>query len=159
MASPVRGSNIGPLINWIWLVTADGESLGELGKDLEQRWRDPQEQARLLRRAAFLRTSGTDVLTLADPDDAVVRPDEALLPAPGQSLEELLVQSRVHRAGSHGHGAILEDSQTWQRILDVIGPQEPLTAAKRSQRNTRDPIDQELQALKARLKAQGRIRK
>ena len=151
LAAPLRGSSVGGLVNWAWLVTGEPDGLGAAGQDLDARWRDAEEQTRLARRAAFLRSTGARVLTLADPDDSVVRPEEALLPAPGETVTDLQVATRISRPGSLGHGAILDDPGVWRRVLSVVGPQttEPGAAA--------DPIEDELKALKARLRREGRI--
>jgi hypothetical protein len=153
LAAPVRGCNVGPLIHWAWLATAEPDPLGAAGRDLEARWRDPEEQARLTRRAAFLRATGAAVLTLADPDDAVVRPDEALLPAPAESEADLLVSARIGRLGTLGHGALLDEPTVWQRVLRLVGPQEAGSAPAGP-----DPIESELEALKKRLRAEGRLK-
>jgi hypothetical protein len=151
-AAPVRGCSVGAFVNWAWLVTAEPDALGEAGRDLDLRWRDADEQQRLTRRAAFLRAAGAHVLTLADPDDAVVRPEEALLPAPGESASQLLVPTQRVRPGSMGHGAILDEPATWRRVLATVGPQSDTRGP------VVDPIEAELQALKARLRSQGRIK-
>jgi hypothetical protein len=153
LAAPVRGCNVGPLIHWAWLATAEPDPLGAAGRDLDARWRDPEEQARLTRRAAFLRATGAAVLTLADPDDAVVRPDEALLPAPDQSQNDLLIAARIGRLGTLGHGALLDEPTVWQRVLRLVGPQEAGSGPVGP-----DPIESELEALKKRLRAEGRIK-
>ena len=152
LAAPLRGCSVGALLNWAWLVTGESEGLGEAGRDLDSRWKDADEQARLERRAAFLRSAGTRVVTLADPDDSVVRPEEALLPAPGESPAELQVSTGVRRPGSMGHGAILDEPAVWRRILGVVGPQSQARAS------AADPIEQELNALKDRLRREGRLR-
>jgi pimeloyl-ACP methyl ester carboxylesterase len=155
IASPVRGCNAGPFIQWAWIATADMDPLGVVGAELDRRWSDPLERERVERRAAFLRSEGAAVLTLADPDDAVVRPDEALLPAPGQAPGELLVRTDRVRPGSYGHGAILDEPATWRRVLEVIGPQQPLPGGQPG--SAEDPIELELQAIKERLRAEGRL--
>ena len=155
LAAPVRGCNAGSLMNWAWLATGEPDPLGQAGRDLDARWRDPAEQQRLERRAAFLRATGAHVLTLADPDDAVVRPDEALLPAPGETQADLLVSVQTVRPGTYGHGALLDEPTLWQRLAGVIGAQE---AATTHSEPVPDPIDAELEALKARLRAHGRIK-
>src|SRR5207237_7640733 len=94
-AAPLHGCSVGALVNWAWLVTGEDEGLGAAGQDLDARWKDAEEQARLSRRAAFLRSTGARVLTLADPDDSVVRPEEALLPAPGETVTELPRATRL----------------------------------------------------------------
>jgi hypothetical protein len=152
-AAPLRGCSVGALMNFAWLITADFDGLGAAGRDLDARWTDAEEQTRLERRAAFLRTNGVRVLTLVDPDDSVVRPEESLLPAPGESLDELQLRARFSRPGSLGHGAILDDPVVWQRVFGLLGPQTPSGS-----RPAADPIDAELQALKARLRKEGRIR-
>jgi hypothetical protein len=152
LAAPLRGCSVGALINFAWLVTPDSDGLGAAGRDLDARWTDAEEQTRLERRAAFLRSQGTRVLTLVDPDDSVVRPEESLLPAPGESLNELQLKARFSRPGSLGHGAMLDDPLVWQRVLAAIGPQ------THSGARGADPIDAELSALKARLRKEGRIR-
>jgi hypothetical protein len=152
-AAPVRGCSIGALINWAWLVTPDAEALGEAGRDLDARWKDADEQTRLERRATFLRSGGTRVMTLVDPDDSVVRPEEGLIVSPGESLSDLQLNSHVRRPGSLGHGAILDEPVVWRRVLAAIGPQRRAVGDK-----VPDPIDDELQKLKARLRREGRIK-
>lgn len=157
IASPVRGLNLGTLVNLAWLVTNDPEGLGEAGDDLRRRWEDPREQERVERRAAFLRAQGVAVITLADPDDAIIRPDEALLLAPGESQEALLVPTTRVRSGSHGHGVLLDEPQAWERITAVLGPQIP-RASTAAGFAADDPVEQELRAIKERLRREGRLR-
>jgi hypothetical protein len=152
LAAPLHGSSVGALVNWAWLVTGEPEGLGLAGSDLDARWKDPQEQTRLARRAKFLRDQGARVLTLADPDDSVVRPEEALLPAAGESVSDLQIRARINRPGSLGHGAILDEPAVWRRVLGAVGPQSG------DGRRTPDPIDDELKALKEKLRREGRIR-
>jgi hypothetical protein len=154
MAAPVRGSSVGGLVNWAWVVTGEANSLGAAGRDLDARWRDPEEQVRVERRAAFLRSAGARVLTLVDPDDSIVRPEEGLLPANGESAASLQIRTLVRRPGSLGHGAILDEPVVWQRILDAIGPQ---LDGGTSSPEPRDPLDDELKALKERMRREGRI--
>jgi hypothetical protein len=159
MAAPVRGCSVGALVNWAWLITAEPDGLGAAGRDLGERWKDQEEQSRLLRRAACLRAAGARVLTLVDPDDSVVRPEEGLLPAPGEALPDLQVHTSITRPGSLGHGAILDEPAIWRRVLDVIGPQATVPGSGfRAPRSAVDPIDEELRALKARLRKEGRIK-
>jgi hypothetical protein len=153
LASPLRGCSVGALVNWAWLVTGDTDGLGAAGRDLDARWTDPEEQTRLERRATFLRTNGVRVLTLVDPNDSVVRPEESLLPAPGESLDDLQLRARSSRPGSLGHGAMLDDPLVWQRVFATLGPQ-----TSGGSRTEADPIDEELKALKARLRKEGRIK-
>ena len=153
LAAPLRGSSVGALVNWAWLVTGEPEGLGAAGEDLDARWKDPEEQTRLERRAAFLRSTGVRVLTLTDPDDSVVRPEEALLPAPGEALPDLQIRTSLRRPGSLGHGALLDEPAAWRRVLAAIGPQTESGGPP-----PRDPIEDELNALKARLRKQGRIK-
>lgn len=152
LSAPLHGSSVGALVNWAWLVTGEPDGLGAAGEDLQARWNDAEEQTRLARRAAFLRAEGARVLTLADPDDSVVRPEEALLPAPGETVADLQVSTRITRPGSLGHGAILDEPAVWRRVLATIGPQ-------RSTKTTApDPLEDELQALKARMRREGRLK-
>jgi hypothetical protein len=151
LSAPLHGSSVGTLVNWAWLVTGEPEGLGVAGDDLQARWRDSEEQTRLARRAAFLRSGGTRVLTLADPDDSVVRPEEALLPAPGETLTDLQMRTSITRPGSLGHGAILDEPSVWRRVLGAIGTQASTVPPPP------DPIEDELQALKARMRREGRI--
>ena len=154
-AAPLRGSSAGAIVSWAWLVTAEPDGLGEAGRDLDLRWQDRQEQERLTRRAAFLRAAGARVLTLTDPGDSVVRPEEALLPAPGESDEQLLVPTERIRPGSMGHGALLDEPATWRRVFSVLGPQEGAAQVPPGQAAG---IEEELQAIKARLRAEGRLK-
>jgi hypothetical protein len=153
LSAPLHGSSVGALVNWAWLVTGEADGLGAAGEDLDARWKDAEEQTRLARRAAFLRAAGARVLTLADPDDSVVRPEEALLPAPGETVTDLQVNASITRPGSLGHGAILDEPSVWRRVLAAIGPQSSGPGTRAT-----DPIEDELQALKARLRREGRIR-
>jgi hypothetical protein len=152
LAAPLRGCSVGALLNWAWLVMGDSEGLGEAGRDLDARWNDVQEQARLERRAAFLRSNGARVVTLADPEDSVVRPEEALLLAPAESAADLQIQTTIRRPGSLGHGAILDEPAVWRRLLDIVGPQSQAGVG------AADPIETELNALKDRLRREGRIK-
>jgi hypothetical protein len=157
LAAPVRGCSIGALLNWAWVVMGDADGLGDAGRDLDERWTNVDEQTRLERRAAFLRTSGARVLTLTDPDDSVVRPEEALLPAPGEFPADLQVTTHIRRPGSLGHGAILDEPSTWRRILAVVGPQSG-AASPDPRGNTNPEVEEDLEELKARLRREGRIR-
>ena len=150
LAAPVRGCSVGALINWAWLITAEPDPLGAAGRDLDARWRDPEEQQRLERRAAFLRDHGVQVLTLVDPDDSVVRPEEGTLPGPGETALGLQVPTQITRPGSLGHGVILDEPAVWRRVLAAVGQQ------SRAGTDT-DPLEDELRALKERLRGQGRI--
>jgi hypothetical protein len=151
LSSPLHGSSVGALVNWAWLVTGEPDGLGAAGDDLQARWKDPEEQTRLARRAAFLRSAGARVVTLADPDDSVVRPEEALLPAPGERVVDLQVSTRITKPGSLGHGAILDEPTVWRRVLAAVGPQG-------SAAHVVNPIEDELEALKARLRREGRLK-
>ncbi|MBV9582478.1 MAG: hypothetical protein JO057_28170 [Chloroflexi bacterium] len=151
LSAPVHGSSVGTLVNWAWLVTGEPEGLGAAGDDLQARWKDAEEQARVARRANFLRAMGARVLTLADPDDSVVRPEEALLPAPGEKASDLQIHTNITRPGSLGHGAILDEPAVWRRVLAAIGSQ------SNAGRRPPDPIEDELQALKARMRREGRL--
>lgn len=153
LAAPLHGVSVGGLVKWAWLVTGEPDGLGLAGDDLDARWRDAAEQTRLARRAAFLRSVGARVLTLADRDDSVVRPEEALLPAPGETVRDLQVTTSITRPGSLGHGAILEEPSVWQRVLGAVGPQNSTQT-----RPAADPIEEELKALKEKLRRQGRIK-
>jgi hypothetical protein len=154
LASPVLGTSAGAFVEWAWLATNDPDPLGAVGPALARRWQDPAERERVQRRAAFLRAMGTCVLTLADPADAVVRPEEALLPAPGQAASELLVSTQHVRPGTLGHGAILDEPAVFERVLAVAGPQERGASPAGTDD---DPIETELRAIKARLRAEGRL--
>jgi hypothetical protein len=158
LAAPIHGCSVGALLNWVWLVMGDSEGLGEAGRDLDSRWKDVEEQTRLARRAAFLRAAGARVVTLADPDDSVVQPEEALLPAPGESPTDLQISTSIRRPGSLGHGALLDEPAVWRRVLAAIGPQQVPSSAFRGTRSQSDPIEQELKALKDRLRREGRIK-
>jgi hypothetical protein len=151
LSAPLHGSSVGALVNWAWLVTGEPEGLGLAGDDLQARWKDVQEQTRLARRATFLRAEGARVLTLADPDDSIVRPEEALLPAVGETLNDLQIRTSITRPGSLGHGAILDEPAVWRRVLAAVGMQASVGPPPP------DPIEDELRALKDRMRREGRI--
>jgi hypothetical protein len=154
-ASPLRGTSAGAFLEWAPLVT--DHDLGAAGRDLDRRWSDQAERERVERRAAFLRASGVRLLTLADPDDAVVRPEEALLPDGRQQREALLVRTTQVRPGSHGHGAIMDERETARRVLATVGRQEA-GAITPPRGPHADDLDAELDAIKARLRRSGRLR-
>ena len=87
------------------------------GDDLDARWRTPTSRHGSIGAPRFCARAGARVLTLADPDDSVVRPEEALLPAPGETLDDLQVETSVTRPGSLGHGAMLDEPAVWHRVL------------------------------------------
>ena len=153
-ASPLRGTSAGAFLEWAPLVTA--HELGEAGRDLDRRWSDLAERERVERRAAFLRVNGVRLLTLADPDDAVVRPDEALLAEGQQRREELLIRTSHVRPGSHGHGAIMDEPETWRRVLAAIGHQESGSVTV-PPGGIVDDLDAELNAIRERLRRSGRL--
>jgi hypothetical protein len=155
LSAPLHGTSIGQLVNWAWLATGEPGGLGAAGDDLQARWKDADEQTRLARRGAFLRNEGARVLTLADPDDSVVRPEEALLPAPGESVRDLQIETGITHPGSLGHGAILDEPSVWRRVLAAVGPQTEATGATGPRV---DPIEDELQQLKARMRREGRLK-
>jgi hypothetical protein len=157
LAAPVRGCSLGALVNWAWLVTAEPDGLGAAGRDLDARWKEPEEQTRLNRRAAFLRAAGARVVTLVDPDDSVVRPEEGVVPALGERAADLHIATTIRRPGSLGHGAILDEPAVWRRILGIVGPQSDLAASTRRDHGP-DPLEAELKALKERMRREGRIK-
>jgi hypothetical protein len=83
------------------------------------------------RLAARLRASGVSLLTLADPGDVVVTPEDAIIAPPSERDRYLVSGPRASWTGGAGlplgHGPLLSDTLAWVRMAKLIGPQEPRT--------------------------------
>lgn len=123
LSSPLLGSDLDGL------ELVGDLAVGPVGADLARRAADPEERARVQRDAARLRAAGVRLLTLAAEDDAVVPPEEAVLPGSGETPGALIFRPR-RRAGAPplesflGHGALPHDPICWPCILAALGPAE-----------------------------------
>jgi hypothetical protein len=77
-----------------------------------------------------IRLAGITLVTLAAQDDAIVTPEDALLPAPGPRPYAFIL--RPHRrpgatdfASLSGHFDLPTDPVTWRHVLDALGPADP----------------------------------
>jgi hypothetical protein len=135
LAAPLFGTDLG----------IEGDLLGALGfgtllpsgvavRELVARGSDPLHRAAVERIAARLRSQGVNLLTLADADDVVVTPADAVI-APLQERDWYVLSSRnqaslfgVSGVGRPlGHGPLLNNTLAWVRMAKSIGPQEPRT--------------------------------
>jgi hypothetical protein len=130
LSAPLFGTDLG----------LEGDLLGALGfgallpggqgvRELVARGGDPQHRAAVERQAERLRSLGVQLLTLADPADIVVTPEDAIV-APASERGRYLVHGpRATGAGGAavplGHGPLLSDTLAWVRMAKLIGRQEP----------------------------------
>jgi pimeloyl-ACP methyl ester carboxylesterase len=125
IASPLLGSDV------------DGIDLlgdlaaGPVGADLARRAANEDAKLRVLDDAERLRGAGIRLVTLAAADDAVVTPDDALLPAPGSEPAAFILRPRPRPGASYlesvlGHTGLPYDPVCWQCVLGALGPACPL---------------------------------
>lgn len=100
---------------------------GEAGRDLVRRAANPTEKARVRADSERLRSSGIRLVTLAAEEDAVVTPDDALLPALGVEPSAFILRPRrrpgaTDFASLSGHFDLPNDPVAWRRVLDALGP-------------------------------------
>jgi hypothetical protein len=135
LSAPLFGTDLG----------LEGELLGALGfgtllpsgiavRDLVARGSDPLHRASVERIAARLRGQGVNLLTLADADDVVVTPADAVIaPLSERDWHVLSSRNQVSLFGGGGigkplgHGPLLMNTLAWVRMAKSIGPQEPRT--------------------------------
>ncbi|HVC33828.1 MAG TPA: hypothetical protein VNL16_09995 [Chloroflexota bacterium] len=123
LASPLLGSDL----DGIDLFGA--MAAGPAGADLARRAADEDEKSRVRRSAARLRAAGIRVVTLAAEGDAVVTPEDALLPAVGPEPSAFVLRPRRRSNAPYiesilGHGALPHDPVCWQCVLAAFGPAE-----------------------------------
>jgi hypothetical protein len=133
LAAPLFGTDLG----------LEGDLLSALGfgsllptgvsvRELVARGSDPLHRASVERIAARLRAQGVNLLTLADAEDVVVTPADAVI-APLHERDWYVLSSQ--RQGTLfggggvraplGHGPLLTNTLAWVRMAKTIGPQEP----------------------------------
>ena len=102
---------------------------GEAVRELIDRGRNPTHRGDVERRAARLRAAGVQLLTLADADDVVVTPEDAIIAPPPERDRHVLTSPRVPlgEQGNNpfGHGPLLRNTLAWVRMARLIGPQDP----------------------------------
>ena len=123
LASPLLGSDL----DGIDLVGA--MAVGPVGGDLARRAADDAQKRLVQQNAARLRTAGVRVVTLAAEDDAVVPPEEALLPADGPEPSAFVLRPRRRPTAPYvesvlGHWDLPHDPVCWQRVFAALGPAE-----------------------------------
>ena len=123
ISSPMLGSDV------------DGfDLLGELaagpvGADLARRAADEQQKSDVRAAAAQLRRKGIRIVTIASEDDAVVTPEDALLPALGPDPAAIILRPRRRLGRPYletvlGHGTLPNDPACWSHVLRALGPAE-----------------------------------
>ena len=123
LASPLLGSDLDG-------VEALGAvAVGNVGADLTRRAADEGEKRRVRQDAARLRAAGIRLVTLAAEEDAVVTPEDALLPATGPDpaafiLRPLRRPNAPYLESVLGHGALPYDPTCWRHVLAGLGPAE-----------------------------------
>jgi hypothetical protein len=120
LSSPLNGVALG---EWRWLGDLFGQ--GAVSAELSALGENPAHRRRLAAAVDRLRAQGVTVTTLAEADDAVVLPKDAII---GPVLPSLVVQSSSSAEASPvarhlGHGRIVNAPFVWERLLALIGPQ------------------------------------
>jgi len=123
LASPLLGSDLDG-IDALGAVAA-----GHVGADLTRRAADATEKRRVRQDAARLRGAGVRLVTLAAEDDAVVTPEDALLPASGPDPAAFILRPKRQVGATYlenvlGHGALPHDPACWRHVLTALGPAE-----------------------------------
>jgi len=100
---------------------------GPAGAELARRAADDAAKQQVRDAAARLRRAGIRVVTLAAADDAVVTPEDALLPADAPEPSAFILHPRPRPGASYmetilGHSGLPYDPTCWQRVLDALGP-------------------------------------
>jgi hypothetical protein len=133
LSAPLFGTDLG----------LEGDLLAVLGfgvllpnglgiQELVKRGSDPRHRATVERLANRLREQGVSLLTLADAEDVVVTPADAVI-APLHERDWYVLSRRnvVSFGGGPvagvplGHGPLLDNTLAWVRMAKLIGPQEP----------------------------------
>jgi hypothetical protein len=135
LSAPLFGTDLG----------LEGELLGALGfgallpggqgvRELVARGRDLRHRAAVERIAERLRSSGVNLLTLADPGDLVVTPEDAIVAPPSERDRFLVNGPRATWTGGIGvplgHGPLLSDTLAWIRMAKLIGRQVPRAGSR-----------------------------
>lgn len=159
LASPLLGVDFGPLRNLAETLAARPDFFGQSGLDLVKRARDPSTIDHVESTAELLRTSGATLLAIVDRNDAVVLPSDAIPPSFRQYREAIEVAATVpagadETARRFGHGSILRDLTAITAVEAMIGPQECLGSHRRTARSSDDPVEDELESLRARMRGE-----
>jgi hypothetical protein len=170
LSAPLNGCHLGDL-RWL------GELVGPgvVGPELCALGDDPRHRRRLEDDVAALRAAGVTVTTLVEADDAIIQPADGIV---GPVDPSLIVPCTASSDASFvarvlGHGRILDEPRVWRRLLATIGPQgqpsgpgatparvlvtPPPAGAAASGADPASTLDAELEALKQRLRAEGRL--
>jgi hypothetical protein len=121
LASPLLGSDLDG-IDLIGSFAA-----GPVGAELTQRAADDAEKHRIRQDAERLRAAGIRLVTIAAEEDAVVTPEDALLPAVGPEPGAYILRPRSRPNAPYlesilGHGALPNDPTCWRHVLNALGP-------------------------------------
>jgi hypothetical protein len=134
LSAPLFGTDLGlegDLLNAIGFGAILPSGIGV--RELVDRGGDPRHRATVERLAARLRDQGVNLLTLADSEDVVVTPADAVI-APLHERDWYVLNARnvVSFVGRGvgvplGHGPLLDNTLAWVRMAKLIGPQQPRT--------------------------------
>ncbi len=129
LSAPLFGADLG----------VEGDLLAALGfgalfpqsqaiRELIARGSSPEHRARIERQAERLRAFGIQLQTLADAEDVVVTPADAIIAPPGERERYVLSGPRVPASlggrNPFGHGPLLGNTLAWVRMARLIGPRE-----------------------------------
>src|SRR3954452_21707576 len=122
LSSPLNGCSLG---DFGWLGDLFGP--GAVGPEVCALGNDPRHRLRIAGEVERLRAAGVTVTTLAQADDAVIQPEDAIVGPVDPSLIYAATSTldATPVARYLGHGRILHEPRVWRRLLAVIGPQTP----------------------------------
>lgn len=123
LASPLLGSDL----DGIDLIGS--AAAGTVGAELTLRAADDVEKRRIRQDGQRLRAAGIRLVTIAAEDDAIVTPEDALLPAVGPDsgayiLHPLRRPNAPYLENVLGHAALPRDPTCWKHVLTALGPAE-----------------------------------
>jgi pimeloyl-ACP methyl ester carboxylesterase len=131
LASPHFGCDLGPEGDLLGLF-GFGSLLpgGEVVRELCALGSDSRHRPQVERQARLLRRAGVQLLTLADENDVVVTPDDAIIAPPFERARCAFSSSRSRQGGVYGdaifgHGPLLDNPKAWALMAETIGHQEP----------------------------------
>jgi pimeloyl-ACP methyl ester carboxylesterase len=159
LSSPLLGVDFGSLRGIAKDIAAGPDGYGKAGAELLARAGDFETLDRLEVTAALLRASGVRLLIVWDRNDSVVEGPDAILPSALTAHEVVAVEAPLppdadHIARRFGHGPVLSDPRTLTALARLIGQQE--CTGPHKPRSTSETVESELEALKAKMRREGR---
>lgn len=131
LASPHFGCDLGLEGDLLGLFGLDALLPGgAVARELCALGSDSRHRAQAERQAALLRRVGLRVVTLADENDVVVTPADAIIAEPSEMARYTFSSPSSQPGGAYrdavfGHGPLLDNPKAWALMAETIGHQEP----------------------------------